>query len=355
MSDDDFDDGGDEDGWSFSMDFDDDIQLGFNKTMSEELPGEPVIRIYAAGPLTNNDETANGECDEVRSILQRVFADYDYLGVQFEIYHPGEVTMPGSNHSAENVYVINYEQCVLADLVVFNVTQPSLGVGCESQIAADATVPRVVLAKIGSKVSRMFEGEFSTTLATIKYENRQDLELQLIQRREEICGAILESAIRRRPMLNDTSHQKIGQTILRQRILHGVTLDELAQRTDCKASWIHELEKNPRLALASSLMSLFRIAAEISCTVQCASPSPPKLVPNDTPMSVSESESLSNLVHYVLASDGRISEQRAFSLWHDFTEDMKEQSLEAVEYREGYDEALTVEDWRQRDGAGGLF
>ena len=84
----------------------------------------------------------------------------------------------------------------------------------------------------------MFEGEFSTTLATIKYENRQDLELQLIQRREEICRAMLESAIRRRPMLNDTSHQKIGQTILRQRILHGVTLDELAQRTDCKASWI---------------------------------------------------------------------------------------------------------------------
>ena len=66
---------------------------------------------------------------------------YDYLGVQFEIYHPGEVTMPGSKHSAENVYVINYEQCVLADLVVFNVTQPSLGVGCESQIASDATVP----------------------------------------------------------------------------------------------------------------------------------------------------------------------------------------------------------------------
>ena len=38
-----------------------------------------------------------------------------------------------------------------------------------------------------------------------------------------------------------------------------------------------------------------------------------------------------------------------------FQEDLKEQSLEAVEYREGYDEALTVEDWRQRDGTGGLF
>ncbi len=96
---------------AFSMDFDGARSLAFNIGDSPLL-NPPRIRIYAAGPLTNIDEDATNDCLAVRGILKRVFAAYEYQGIRFEVYDPGDVTQPGSQHTAEEVYELNYEQSV---------------------------------------------------------------------------------------------------------------------------------------------------------------------------------------------------------------------------------------------------
>src|SRR5690349_21767318 len=138
----------------FSMDFDGSQELSFNPSFNTPLLTPATLRVYAAGSLTNNSCSVNQECVDVRKIIKRVLERYDYEGVNFRVYDPGENTSPGSEHSPDEVYRINYEQCVSADLLIFHVNVPSLGVGCEAQIAADATVPKIVLTKKNIPVSR---------------------------------------------------------------------------------------------------------------------------------------------------------------------------------------------------------
>jgi len=92
-----------------------------------------------------------------------------------------------------------------------------------------------------------FEGTFSSTLATIRFENRHDLELQLREQREQIASDIINSAKKRRTILIDFSAESIGKTIFRQRIRNQITLSELAKETDCKADWLRRLEVAPGL------------------------------------------------------------------------------------------------------------
>lgn len=340
---------------AFSMDFDGNVQWPFNARQSDSLSGDKTINIYSAGPLTNIDPHIEKECQQVRDILKRSFEGYDYEGVTFHIYDPAENTMPGSNHSADDVYAINYEQCVTADLIAYHVTTPSLGVGCESQISADATVPRVVIARAEASVSRMFEGVFSTTIQTIRFENEHDLELQLINHRPQIAKEVLSSAKIRRPLLKDFADLDLGLTIFRQRIIGNVTVADLARQTDCKEEWLQRLERNPILAACCSAMQLNRIANATDCNLQTLGPNLTTLRPKPDGLEEDQKESLDNLVNYVLAKDRWVEDRRVFRLWNEYVDECQHESMEAVEYREGGSIKVSTEEWRRRDSASGLL
>ncbi len=342
---------------SFSLDFDGGSQWPFNARRRDLLPGEKTINIYAAAPLTNNDDIVEAQCLQFREILKRVFEPYDFEGISFRVYDPAEETRPGSLHSADDVYAINYEQCVKSDVIVYHVTAPSLGVGCESQIAADATVPRVVVAKADASVSRMFEGVFSSTIQTIQFANEHDLELQLVKRRHDIANAVVSSATMRRPLLSEFAELELGRIVFRQRILQRVSLNDLAMQTDGKEAWLYRLERNPILAACCSAMLLNRIAAATNCNVQTLGPNLTTLRPRSDELETEQKESLENLVNYIFSKDRRVEDERIFALWHEYAEEYQREVAEAVEYREGGTRALTTDDWRRRDsgGSGQLF
>jgi len=342
---------------AFSLDFNGGVQWPFNARHRDALPGDGAINIYAAGPLTNNDRAVETECCQFRSIVKRVFEPYDYEGISFRVYDPAEQTRPGSLHTADDVYAINYEQCVRADLIVYHVTTPSLGVGCESQIAADATVPRVVVARADAPVSRMFEGVFSTTIQTIRFQNEHDLELQLLNCRPDIADAVVSSALIRRPLLREFADLDLGRIVFRQRILRSVSIADLACQTDCKEEWLRRLERNPILAACCSAMQLNRIAAATDCNLQTLGPNLTTLRPKPDGLADDQKESLDNLVNYIFSKDRCVEDTQVFGLWNDYLEEFQNEAAEAVEYREGGAKALTTDDWRRRDsgGSGLLF
>ena len=107
----------------------------------------PVLRVYLASPLTNTDPASEEDRRTVREVTRRIMENYDYFGIRTEVYDPSDVTPPGSEHTSEEVYVTDHNRTANADLVVFHVNGPSIGVGMEAQIAAEATVPRVVVSK----------------------------------------------------------------------------------------------------------------------------------------------------------------------------------------------------------------
>jgi hypothetical protein len=345
----------------FAMDFDDQKRFAFTVEKEAPMISPPVLNVYLAGPLTNNDNRIEDACREVREIAKRILSSYEYHGVRFNVYDPADTTPPGTNHTAEDVYDLDHERTITADLVVFHVNVPSLGVGCECQIAADASSPKVIIAKKGAPLSRMFAGVYSATLATIEYENPVDVELVLSSELlATIASMTVESAKHRRAIMEAFEKSQLGRVIYGQRIAHNVPLAELATRTDTRPRWLWRLERFPSLMACCSPVRLMRIADVTKCYLQLGNlGTPPMLRPSDDPTSQQEKQSLSNLIDFALGRSDTYpgySEDRAFRLWNEYQEQCHEAaSLVAIEHREGQHQVVTVAEWRDRDQRLGLF
>ncbi len=341
----------------FAMDFDNQKRFAFAVEKEAPMLSPPVLNVYLAGPLTNNDLCTDCDCRKVREIVKLLFGSYEYNGIHFNVYDPGDITAPGTTHSPEEVYELDHERTVTADLVVFHVNVPSLGVGCECQISADASSPKVIIAKKGAPLSRMFVGVYSATLAKIEYENPDDVEMELSSQLPSIASLAVESARRRRPVMEAFAELKLGRVIFRQRILHNVSLEELAKETDTSPRWLQRLERVPAVAACCSSVRLKRIADVTQCYLHSANPDNIfTLKPSDDSLSREEKESLDNLIEFIFSRDDRYPEDRVFRLWNGYRQEFQEETaLVSVEHREGHNKIITVGEWRERDQRLGLF
>jgi len=341
----------------FAMDFNEGKHLAFAVEKEAPMIVPPVLNVYLAGPLTNNDKCVDCLCREVREIVKRLLGSYEYNGVRFHVYDPGDITSPGTAHTPEEVYELDHERTMTADLVVFHVNAPSLGVGCECQIAADTCSPKVVIARNGTPLSRMFTGVHSETLATIEYEQPRDVEMQLSQWLPTIARRAAESAQSRRPIMQAVAESRLGRVILRQRIVNNVPLEDLAARTNIKVRWLRRVERVPELAACCTLAMLMRIADVVGCYLQLTNPGNlPVLKPSDDSLGPSDKQSLDNLVEYALGRGDGCADDRSFRLWNQYREECQEEnSLLTVAHREGEHRVVTVDEWRNRDQRLGLF
>jgi len=307
----------------------------------------PRINVYLAGPLTNNDPVLQEECDAARTILKRLLRGYDYLGMRFEVYDPGDVTQPGSTHIDEEVYTLDYERTVSADLVVFHVNSPSLGVGCESQIAADAIAPRVTISKRGVAVSRMFKGISCPSIVEFEYSNCSELELSLSRSLLQIARRTVDAAHRRRRLMALCAEANVGQMMFSQRIIQGIPLKALSERTNMKEFWLERLEHNPLLGMCVTNIQLASIAEVVNCFVKTVHNQVSSLVSRDELLQ-EEKQSLSNLVEYIRHSPIPNSETEVFRVWKDYVESSNLKHEEAMRDREGKAIVMTPEQWKRR-------
>lgn len=340
---------------AFSMDFQPvgEGDQGAFAHRGEPLPGPLVMRGYLAGPLTCNSQSETAECEALRNTTKRVLGSYDFEGFGFTLYDPADVTRPGSNHTPDEVFETDYRNVVEADFVVFNVTSPSLGVGEESIIAASATVPRVVIFRDGVKVSRMFLGTFTPAIVEISYQNLHDYERQLSTARPIIGRSVVGSARRRRPLMVQYEELGLGSFILKQRIRHGIALDELARQIDTKESWLYCLERDSRIAATASHMLIdSMLQATNSSWTKKESGAP--VLREEPGLEPSADTSLKNLVTYIQSQRLRIPDRRAFRLWNRYLESREIERSQAVEFRGGDRPGMEVDDWRKADDELGL-
>jgi hypothetical protein len=330
---------------SFSIDFTD--RFGFLRS-NEKLIDPPLIRVYLAGPLTNNASELSVECAQIRAAIKLALADYEFLGVRFEVYDPAEVTAPRSAHTAQEVYATDHRCTVCADLVVFLVNTPSLGVGIESQLTAAATTPRIVVKKQSVPISRMFEGMFCSTIAEISYASAGEVYDQLSRLLPEICPQVIESIERRRPHIASILDQNLGRLFLRQRIRHGVKLVDVAKQTDIQEWWLEQLERCPEFSSTLSLAQIHRISDSLFCNANLRERRI-EIVDSSGSLRADENDSLSNLVDFVTGRP-KVNEGRVFAIWREYSDEQLRQAQEGTAARGLHDGAIVVsaEEWRKR-------
>lgn len=315
----------------------------------------PLLRVYLASALTNLDDADRQEAQRVRKVIRDVLHGYDYFGIRFEVYDPAEVTAPGSNHTDDEVYITDHDRTSASDAVIFYVLAPSLGVGMEAQIAADCTLPRVVVSRRNSRVSRMFRGVFSPTLASLEYDEVAELHQSLSLRLLDIAKRAVASAKRRRAHVEEFSGDAPGRKIMRSRLFLEMSLRELAAQTDIREVWLQRLEREPSLATSITLIQVHRIAAALGASI---SQSPNGIFtlrsPNDDTIDPIDWESLDNLVEFECSHPEPPDDQRVVLLWQAYRKQRAEEDAEAMRHRGNAEQAVTVEEWGRRyDGEGG--
>lgn len=316
------------------------------------------LSIYIGSALTNIETKLKKRSAKWRAIARRIFREFRFKDKQyfFEVYDPAEHTSPGSNHTPEEVYITDHLHAMSADLVFLLVNAPSHGAGMEVQIAADATVPKVVAFSKDEQVSRMVDGIFSPTLAKIEFESDSHFAKLLESALPRIAQQVVDSHQRRTPVVARIAQACFGRQIMCHRISRGVSRANLAERTDIRENWLRELERDDKNALTMTLAQLGRILSVLECTLLMGEKSDPTIWGNgdlsyqQLPDSA-KSSSLDNLAKFACDKGDWTEDLNILRLWRDFAEEVNI----GVEGRTPIKQVKTVEDWERLYGELALF
>ncbi|GFO82608.1 MAG: hypothetical protein A49_22350 [Methyloceanibacter sp.] len=314
-----------------------DIELRLDDVL-ESLMTDRLVT-YLATPLTNCSPEETCANEDIRNAVKRI------LCPRFEVYDPAEHTPPGTKHDAEDVYLLDHNRTRTADLVFFHVTQPSLGVAIESQIAAEATIPRVIAWRRGAQVSRMFRGVFNHTIAEIEYDDLDDFVEKLQAALPTIVEATVASAHRRNPLVARIASAKLGREIFKGRIVLGKTIDELAAATDIRTRMLMQIERSMELSACLSLIQLMRITQELNAIVMIGGEGIPSIHGKDDDLPENKRQSLEALVDFVVSNKPWIKDPRIQEMWATYNE------LANTRYRPSAGQAqkelvYSADDWR---------
>ena len=266
---------------------------------------------YLAGPLTGVSIEHEAECRKIRTIAKRI------LSARFRVYDPADHTSPGTVHDAQDVFETDHTQIADADLVFCHVNAPSLGVGIEAQIAAEATIPRVIAYPSGRPISRMFEGLFNPTIARIEYADTSDFDVQLSKFLTTIAEAASISSKKRRPIIANVRNARCGESIFKARVLLGISIKQLSHRTDISESMLRRLERDNSLACMLTGIHLMRIAQELNSTLALSAGVPVLYGPDEEPaVDDVRRQSLASLYQYLRGKQSWVSDDHVFSAWH---------------------------------------
>lgn len=273
-----------------------------------------VHRVYIASPLTSNNPELEAKRQLTSLVVKEEFAAFVDGGVCFEVYDPADHTHVGSDHSPHEIYEIDHGRVVMADLIVFNMVGPSVGVGIETQIASDATLPRVILAPDGQVQSRMFTGASCPLIAQISYSSPNTLRAALREALPLIAKHIQQSAKNRRRVFHTLAACRFGKMMLKHRIKNRVPIRDLAAATDVTEQWLRHLERCDELLACLTMIQLRRIATALDLRVDMAEDMSIRLRPSVT-LSDADERSLDNLCDYLRGQEGWVSDERVFAVW----------------------------------------
>jgi len=203
------------------------------------------------------------------------------------VYQPRIVTDPvvKSNIDAASVYRLDRERVLRADVLVLVANTTSFGVGQELEIATAASIPVLLVARVGAQVSRMVTGCPANCLEEIRYNSPEDLDLKL-----RICLQRHMPSVRRyRQTIRSAPKRSLGNQLR--------SLRRAGRRFPSGASLAQAIGVSPRLVEALergdceliSLTLLDRIAAALGVPLQSLI-DPAELAPREQRMQIRWSE-----------------------------------------------------------------
>ena len=305
-----------------------------------------AIRVYLASPMTSQPTRAQLQNARARAAITSALVQCKYAF--FQVYDPSEHTLPGTAHSAEQVYRIDLKETFSSDLIVLHVNGPSTGLGIEAQLAANAAVPRMIVSPRAVPLSRMLLGVPVDDLGHIAYDSIQDLQVQLETRLPAIARAIAERLPARRRFMDSVRGAQLGKFLLKARIRRAIGRRELARNAQLPEEHIQSLECCDECAIGLTAMHANQIGTALNCRYRPLSDGAPRFEENDGLGTLSEvgRESLDNLVTFVLHHEIR-NECRIFEIWRDYAEMMSH----GIAGRESLTEPYTESDWEEAFGA----
>ena len=319
------------------------------KTYERFVP--PLLDVYLASALTGRTKTQQGTDSLHRKKIVEVMEGYDYMGLLCKVYDPSTATPPKSKHSSEDVYIIDQDHTANADLVVFYLNSPSFGIGMEAQIAADASVPRVIIRPYGVPISRMIRGVFNPTLFDIQYKNVEALEKQLSEAMGNIMGELYECTPKRRDVISKVLGCNLPKFIFCQRILKNITLKEISDKTGIQPYWIGEMERDARKCSTLTIIQLELIADVLDSVLEIGEEGKFCMKSKEYKLSDPVKKSLRNLHEFVL-SQTKATEELILREWANYYEKDVSPVKEAAR---GNLKELTVADWKKRFDKPTLF
>ncbi len=302
-----------------------------------EVHHRPVPRVYLGSALTNVTKRRAAEVREYRKII----TDAIIRSLGAVVYDPAEHTAPGSNHSHREVCQINHRQVVRSDFFICLATDPSCGLGIESQTAAHAVVPRLLILPHEFRVSRMLLGTVCHDVTHVVFRTAEDLHIELAARMPEILRMVTHFLPVRRQLLSDMAEARRGRAVLRNRILLGMTRSELSQRAMVHVDLIEAIEHDEQFAMVVGGPQWSLLASTLNCKLVQHQKRVPEIESLAADPNHVVRQSLDNLVDFVIEARPA-DEPKINRIWQHY----HEMQSQAVAGRDDLDNPIEIPVWR---------
>ena len=216
------------------------------------------LTAYLASALSGLGETERQLVFALSDMVSLVCARHD-----IELYEPRKKTDPVHHPDVPDadVWALDKERVLAADLVIHLAHHPSTGAGEELAYAEGALVPIMLISHAGTRVSRMVTG-IPAIRIHIRYTEPEELREELDRRLVEI-RPLLEQ---RRLALGEDQNV-VGEKVRQLRESIGLTRTDLAHAAGIDASELAHLEESPDRIANWTLTKLRIIATVLRTTV----------------------------------------------------------------------------------------
>lgn len=217
----------------------------------------PGPTAYVSTALTGVDARTREAITATVDVVKAVCAEPE---VGFEVYFPGDHTDPVRDPHVEpdEVFRIDRDRVKSADLVLFALHAPSVGVGLELEMARASLLPVVFLIPDGVRVSRMARG-VPAVKAEVAFTDagmlRERLRTALVRLRPRVQE--------RRARAAGGEGNVVGAAIRELREERRLSREDLAAATGLTARGVALLEESPDRCSDPSLTQLRRLAAAL--------------------------------------------------------------------------------------------
>jgi hypothetical protein len=253
--------------------------------LSRKPRGNP--RVYIASSLTTRDGT--GLRDQILNHAESLFK-----AAGFDAYSPSKFTRPGSPHHNNEVYAIDVRNVIQSDLIFFVRLQPSLGMGLESQIAANYLIPwaEAVMGNNHYTDTPLLFGlpNCPNTGTHFHFNTIEEFDHHLKDRlldRNQMRTRAQEFQKQKQILYEIVEQLELGMTIRRQRLLLHLSAEELSKSADIAPWWIESIEREHSLAIGLTLIQVMRLVKALrlrfsATTLTSRNATLPRLVPIDS-------------------------------------------------------------------------